>query len=136
MASTKARTSSPFRFRKPASVNGKLPGFGGPPMPSSSSSQNTGPSSITKSASVVGRSLTPNRARNALLAAGSNQSYNNSNHASLSIAPQRSYRVSSTASPAASATSPSTPTSQNVDYLAGIRAKENVAVTVRFRPLK
>ncbi|CAM6110678.1 unnamed protein product [Calypogeia fissa] len=130
MASTsasKARTSSPFRFRKPASLNGKLPGIGGsggiPTSTHSSSSAQT-PSSMTKSCSIVGRSLTPNRARNALLASTN----------SSSITPQR-YRVSSaTASPAASATSPLTPTSEQMDYL-GLRAKENVAVTVRFRPL-
>ncbi|BFI24691.1 centromeric protein E [Marchantia polymorpha subsp. ruderalis] len=119
-SSSKARTSSPFRFRKqPASVNGKLPGLSQIHTPShSSSSSQTGPSPANKTPSIVGRSLTPNRGRTAVTN-------------TPSITPQK-YRVSAN-SPAASAASPITPTSERADFLN--RAKENVSVTVRFRPL-
>ncbi|KAG6548389.1 hypothetical protein Mapa_010168 [Marchantia paleacea] len=119
-SSSKARTSSPFRFRKqPASVNGKLPGLSQIHTPShSSSSSQTGPGPANKTPSIVGRSLTPNRGRTAVTN-------------TPSITPQK-YRVSAN-SPAASAASPITPTSERVDFLN--RAKENVSVTVRFRPL-
>ncbi|OAE31373.1 hypothetical protein AXG93_3789s1140 [Marchantia polymorpha subsp. ruderalis] len=81
-------------------------------------SRGTGPSPANKTPSIVGRSLTPNRGRTAVTN-------------TPSITPQK-YRVSAN-SPAASAASPITPTSERADFLN--RAKENVSVTVRFRPL-
>ncbi|KAL2652994.1 hypothetical protein R1flu_021122 [Riccia fluitans] len=123
-SSSKARTSSPFRFRnkQPASVNGKLPGLPSNHTPShSSSSSQAGPSPANRSSSLVGRSLTPSRGRTSVT----------NTHAS-SITPQRN-RISANSISIASAASPITPTSDRTDFLN--RAKENVSVTVRFRPL-
>lgn len=107
-ASSKPRTSSPFRFRKAASVNGSRT------SPSSSGSQT--PTSAYKS---IGVALTPGKGRN------------NNIPTPPSITPPQKFRLSSASS--VSVGSPRTPTSSREEFLN--RAKENVSVTVRFRPL-
>ncbi|XP_024391200.1 kinesin-like protein KIN-7C, mitochondrial isoform X2 [Physcomitrium patens] len=108
---SKPRTSSPFRFRKTQSVNASKT------SPSSSGSQT--PTSAYKAIGIIGRSLTPSKGR------GSNIP------TPPSVTPPQKFRHSSASS--ASAGSPRTPTSAREDFLN--RAKENVSVTVRFRPL-
>ncbi|KAJ7551194.1 hypothetical protein O6H91_06G004200 [Diphasiastrum complanatum] len=112
-SASKPRASSPFRFRKPStSMNGKLPGY----QPIPSSYQSSSSQSGSKASSYVERSLTPSRVR------------------SLSQGPPMSaqkFRLSSGSS--VSFGSPITPTSDRFDFLN--RAKENISVTVRFRPL-
>lgn len=108
-SASKPRTSSPFRFRKAPSVNGSKT------SPSSSGSQT--PTSAYK---TIGISLTPGKGRSSIPTPPS------------SVTPPPKFRHSSASS--ASAGSPRTPTSSREDFLN--RAKENVSVTVRFRPLR
>eukprot|EP00249_Psilotum_nudum_P009640 c22061_g2_i1 orf=468-4226(+) len=104
---SKPRTLSPFRFRKPSSVNGKLPGL------ASSSSSTSTPSQATGS-SFPGRSLTPGKGRGLLPSSSAQKHYHNSNSS-------------------VGSGSPKTPTAERADF--HHKSKENVSVTVRFRPL-
>ncbi|XP_073389488.1 kinesin-like protein KIN-7C, mitochondrial [Physcomitrium patens] len=119
-SASKPRTSSPFRFRKAPSVSASKTSpsvNGSKTSPSSSGSQT--PTSAYKTIGIIGRSLTPAKGR------GSNIP------TPPSATPPQKFRHSSASS--ASAGSPRTPTSAREDFLN--RAKENVSVTVRFRPL-
>ncbi|KAH9326566.1 hypothetical protein KI387_006744, partial [Taxus chinensis] len=104
-SSSRARSSSPFGFRKASPINGKIMIPRYPPVLSSSSN----------SYGSVTRSVTPNRARS-----DSATSVNN-------------FRFSSD-SPS-EYISPDTSTSAFNSDMAFQRSKENICVTVRFRPL-
>ncbi|EFJ12447.1 hypothetical protein SELMODRAFT_124179 [Selaginella moellendorffii] len=121
MASTSAssrRSSSPFRFRRPSSVNGRIPGFQ-PASPSSiSSPSSTGRASLGGGGGGSHRSLTPTRSR--------------SSSQALMTPPSMKYSSFNGGS------SPFTPSSSSsmfdrVEFIN--RAKESISVTVRFRPL-
>eukprot|EP01018_Ginkgo_biloba_P020937 Gb_03332 [translate_table: standard] len=108
-SSSRARSSSPFGFRKASPTNGKMiPRYSPVLTPSSSaSSQYFGSSYGTT------RSLTPNRVRSDSCSPASQKFRINSNSPVDFVVPD-------------------TPTSDTMDYR---KAKENVSVTVRFRPL-
>eukprot|EP00250_Pteridium_aquilinum_P013264 c21239_g1_i1 orf=280-3999(+) len=112
-STSKPRTISPFRFRKPTSVNGKLPGQ------SPSSTASFGSSSVSRTPSIAGRSSTPGRGR-----------------ALPPPNPPTPQKLQLSSNSSVGSGSPGTPTSERVDQFGiATRAKENVTVTVRFRPL-
>jgi len=116
-STTKPRTSSPFRFRKTPSMNQSKAPF---PSPSSSTTSSQTPNSGFKAmGGFVGRSLTPSRGKSNIPAA-------------QNTTPPQKFRPSSASS--VSGESPRTPTFEREDFLS--RAKENISVTVRFRPLR
>ncbi|MCO5557432.1 hypothetical protein L7F22_010996 [Adiantum nelumboides] len=112
-SASKPRTISPFRFRKPASVNGKLPGH------SPASTPSFGSSAVSRTPSLAGRSSTPGKGR-----------------ALPPPNPPTPHKLQLSSNSSVGSGSPNTPTSERVDHF-GVhtRAKENVTVTVRFRPL-
>ncbi|KAH7287488.1 hypothetical protein KP509_32G058200 [Ceratopteris richardii] len=112
-SASKPRTISPFRFRKPASVNGKLPG-----QPAVSTASN-GTGAIPRTPSLSGRSSTPGRGR-----------------ALPPLNPPTPQKLQLSSNSSIGSGSPSSPTSERTEqFLIASRAKENVTVTVRFRPL-
>ncbi|KAI5081694.1 hypothetical protein GOP47_0001437 [Adiantum capillus-veneris] len=112
-SASKPRTISPFRFRKPASVNGKLPGQ------SPASTASFGSSAVSRTPSLAGRSSTPGKGR-----------------ALPPPNPPTPHKLQLSSNSSVGSGSPNTPTSERVDHF-GVhtRVKENVTVTVRFRPL-
>lgn len=115
-STSKPRTSSPFRFRKTPSMNQSKAPF---PSPSSTTSSQTPNSGFKAMGGFVGRSLTPSRGKSNIPAA-------------QNTTPPQKFRPSSASS--VSGESPRTPTFEREDFLS--RAKENISVTVRFRPLR
>ncbi|CAK9198574.1 unnamed protein product [Sphagnum troendelagicum] len=113
---SKARPGSPYRFtRVPSTNQGKWQY----PSPSQTGYQTpTSTASSKTSNGFAGRSLTPNRTGRAISSTPS------------SFTPQQKFRLSSIGNPFVQQQSDSF---QRDDFLS--RAKENVSVTVRFRPL-
>jgi centromeric protein E len=114
---SKARPGSPYRFTRVPSTN---QGNWQYPSPSQTGYQTPTSSASSKASNgFAGRSLTPNRTGRAISSTPS------------SFTPQQKFRLSSIGNPVVQQQSDSF---QRDDFLS--RAKENVSVTVRFRPLK